>query len=125
MTAEAYSIKTILLFNKTDTYGEETQDEVKYLAHVYRRIGYECINISAKKGINIDKVKSLMRGKVSMFAGHSGVGKSTLVNSIEPSLDLKTKEISSQHMQGRITSYNVCYTKLLRVDLWFLVIILK
>jgi len=93
-----------LLFNKTDTYGEETQDEVKYLAHVYRRIGYECINISAKKGINIDKVKSLMRGKVSMFAGHSGVGKSTLVNSIEPSLDLKTKEISSQHMQGQHTT---------------------
>lgn len=104
VTAEAYSIKTILLFNKTDTYGEETQDEVKYLAHVYRKIGYECINISARKGKNIDKVKSLMRGKVSMFAGHSGVGKSTLVNSIEPSLDLKTKEISSQHMQGQHTT---------------------
>jgi ribosome biogenesis GTPase len=104
VTAEAYSIKTILLFNKTDTYSEAVQDEVKYLAHVYRKIGYECIGISAKTGENIDKVKTLMKDKVSMFAGHSGVGKSTLINSIEPGLDLKTKEISMQHMQGQHTT---------------------
>jgi len=64
------------------------------LAAVYRKIGYECIGISATTGKNIDKVKHLMENKVSMFAGHSGVGKSTLVNAIEPNLDLKTKEIS-------------------------------
>jgi ribosome biogenesis GTPase len=104
VTTEAYSIKTILLFNKTDTYSEAVQDEVKYLAHVYRKIGYECIGISAKTGENIDKVKTLMKDKVSMFAGHSGVGKSTLINSIEPGLDLKTKEISMQHMQGQHTT---------------------
>ncbi|MFD2725292.1 ribosome small subunit-dependent GTPase A [Hyunsoonleella rubra] len=104
VTAEAYSIKTILLFNKIDTYDEETLLEVKYLAHVYRKIGYECIGISAKTGKNVEKVKSLMRDKVSMFSGHSGVGKSTLVNAIEPSLDLKTKEISNQHMQGQHTT---------------------
>ncbi|WP_430467436.1 ribosome small subunit-dependent GTPase A [Winogradskyella ouciana] len=104
VTAEAYSIKTILLFNKIDTYDEETLLEVKYLASIYRQIGYECINISAKTGENIDKVKSLMEDKVSMFAGHSGVGKSTLVNAIEPSLNLKTKEISEQHMQGQHTT---------------------
>ncbi|WP_242202680.1 ribosome small subunit-dependent GTPase A [Aestuariivivens insulae] len=104
VTAEAYSIKTILLFNKTDTYDEETLLEVKYLAHVYRNIGYECIGISAKTGKNIEKVKTLMTGKVSMFSGHSGVGKSTLVNAIEPTLDLKTKEISSLHMQGQHTT---------------------
>ncbi|MTE28119.1 ribosome small subunit-dependent GTPase A [Winogradskyella ouciana] len=104
VTAEAYSIKTILLFNKIDTYDEETLLEVKYLASIYRQIGYECINISAKTGENIDKVKVLMVDKVSMFAGHSGVGKSTLVNAIEPSLNLKTKEISEQHMQGQHTT---------------------
>ncbi len=104
VTAEAYSIKTILLFNKVETYDEETLLEVKYLAHVYRKIGYECIGISAKTGKNVEKVKNLMRDKVSMFSGHSGVGKSTLVNAIEPALNLKTKEISNQHMQGQHTT---------------------
>ena len=104
VTAEAYSIKTILLFNKVDIYDDETFMEVKYLAHVYRNIGYECIGVSAKTGKNIEKVKALMTGKVSMFSGHSGVGKSTLVNAIEPTLDLKTKEISSLHMQGQHTT---------------------
>ncbi|WP_282043611.1 ribosome small subunit-dependent GTPase A [Winogradskyella flava] len=104
VTAEAYAVKTILLFNKVDTYDSETLLEVKYLASVYRQIGYECIGISAKTGKNIDKVKNLMVGNVSMFAGHSGVGKSTLVNAIEPSLDLKTKAISEQHMQGQHTT---------------------
>ncbi|OUS00455.1 ribosome small subunit-dependent GTPase A [Flavobacteriales bacterium 33_180_T64] len=103
-TAEAYSIKTILLFNKVDVYNDETLDEVRYLAHVYRKIGYECIGISAETGKNVDKVKALMIGKVSMFAGHSGVGKSTLVNIIEPNLDLKTKAISTQHSQGQHTT---------------------
>ncbi|KJD35389.1 GTPase RsgA [Tamlana sedimentorum] len=104
VTAEAYSIKTILLFNKIDAYDKETLDEVRYLAHIYREIGYECIGVSAKTGKNVDKVKALMEGKVSMFSGHSGVGKSTLVNAIEPALNLKTKEISSQHMQGQHTT---------------------
>lgn len=104
VTAEAYSIKTVLLFNKIDAYDNETLLEVKYLAHVYRQIGYECIGISAKTGKNIEKVKALMVDKVSMFSGHSGVGKSTLVNAIEPSLNLKTKEISNQHSQGQHTT---------------------
>ena len=104
VTAEAYGIKTILLFNKVDTYDEETLLEVKYLASIYRKIGYECIAISATTAKNIDKVKMLMEGKVSMFAGHSGVGKSTLVNAIEPALDLKTKAISEQHSQGQHTT---------------------
>ncbi|RED50273.1 ribosome small subunit-dependent GTPase A [Seonamhaeicola aphaedonensis] len=104
VTAEAYSIKTVLLFNKIDTYDEESLLEVKYLAHVYRKIGYECIGVSAKTGKNIDKVKALMKDKVSMFSGHSGVGKSTLVNAIQPDLNLKTKEISTLHMQGQHTT---------------------
>ncbi|MBD0824679.1 ribosome small subunit-dependent GTPase A [Aestuariibaculum marinum] len=104
VTAEAYSVKTVLLFNKIDTYNEETLDEVRYLAHVYRQIGYECIGVSAKSGKNVDKVKALMKDKVSMFSGHSGVGKSTLVNAIEPGLNIKTKEISTLHSQGQHTT---------------------
>jgi ribosome biogenesis GTPase len=104
VTTEAYSIKTVLLFNKVDTYDEDTLLEVKLLAHLYRKIGYECIGISATTGKNVDKVKNMMKDKVSMFAGHSGVGKSTLVNAIEPDLDLKTKQISMQHSQGQHTT---------------------
>lgn len=104
VTAEAYRIKAVLLFNKIDTYGEEELLEIKYLAALYRKIGYECIGISAKTGKNIDKVKGLMQNKVSMFSGHSGVGKSTLINTLEPGLNLKTSEISEQHLQGQHTT---------------------
>lgn len=104
VTAEAYHIKAVLLFNKIDAYNEDETLEIKYLAALYRSIGYECIGISAKTGKNIDKVKQMMQGNVSMFSGHSGVGKSTLVNALEPTLELKTKQISTQHMQGQHTT---------------------
>ncbi|PKA82391.1 ribosome biogenesis GTPase [Ulvibacter sp. MAR_2010_11] len=104
VTAEAYHIKAILLFNKIDTYNDDELLEIKFLAALYRNIGYECIGISAKTGKNIDKVKTLMENKVSMFSGHSGVGKSTLINVIEPDLNLKTSEISEQHQQGQHTT---------------------
>lgn len=104
VTAEAYHIKAVLLFNKIDTYTEDETLEIKYLAALYREIGYECVGISAETGKNVDKVKALMQGKVCMFSGHSGVGKSTLVNALEPSLDLKTKKISDQHKQGQHTT---------------------
>lgn len=103
-TAEAYNIKAVLLFNKVDTYNEEELLDIKYMAALYREIGYECVGVSALEGRNIDKVKDMMLGKTSMFVGHSGVGKSTLVNTIEPGLDIKTKEISSQHSQGQHTT---------------------
>lgn len=104
VTAEAYHIKAVLLFNKVDTYNDDELLEIKYLAALYREIGYECIGISAETGKNVEKVKALMEEKVCMFSGHSGVGKSTLVNAIEPSLNLKTSEISEQHKQGQHTT---------------------
>ncbi|WP_299763553.1 ribosome small subunit-dependent GTPase A [uncultured Dokdonia sp.] len=104
ITAEAYGIKAILLFNKIDTYTEDELLEIKFLAAMYREIGYECMGISALKETNVDAVKEQMEGKVNMFTGHSGVGKSTLVNAIEPNLNLKTKAISEQHMQGQHTT---------------------
>jgi len=103
-TAEAYDIPAILLFNKIDTYDHEELVEIKYLAALYRDIGYTCIGISAKTKQHVEKVKALMIGKTSMFAGHSGAGKSTLVNALEPELELKTAEISEQHLQGQHTT---------------------
>ncbi len=104
ITAEAYEIPVVLLFNKVDTYAPEELDEIKFLAALYRNIGYTCIGISAATDKNVDKVKEMMKGKTSMFSGHSGVGKSTLVNAIEPDLDIKTKQISQQHAQGQHTT---------------------
>lgn len=104
VTAEAYDIEAILLFNKADTYDEDELLEVKYLAALYRKIGYTCIGISAVTGKNVDKVTALMENKVSMFSGHSGSGKSTLINCIDPSLNLRTAETSEQHRQGQHTT---------------------
>ncbi|QLG44429.1 ribosome small subunit-dependent GTPase A [Costertonia aggregata] len=104
VTAEAYHIPAVLLFNKIDVYNDDELTEIKYLAALYRKIGYTCIGISAKTGKNVNKVKELMLKKTSMFAGHSGVGKSTLINAIDPNLTLKTAEISQQHLQGQHTT---------------------
>ena len=104
VTAEAYSIDVVLVFNKIDTYEIEQKAEILYLKDIYEPIGYKCIEVSATDGTNVDKIKEMMKGKVSMFSGHSGVGKTTLLNFIEPSLDLKTKEISEQHKQGQHTT---------------------
>jgi ribosome biogenesis GTPase len=104
VTAEAYDIPVVLLFNKMDTYSEEETGEVAFLMDLYSKIGYTCLQIEAKSGKNVDKVKDMMLGKTSMFAGHSGVGKSTLVNALEPGLHLRTAEISEQHLQGQHTT---------------------
>ncbi len=103
-TSEAYDIETVLIFNKIDTYNEEELAEIKYLAALYRKIGYTCLGVSAKKGTKVEQVKELMLGNTSMFSGNSGVGKTTLINAIEPSLQLKTAEISEQHYQGQHTT---------------------
>lgn len=104
VTSEAYDIPVVLLFNKVDVYDSDEMVEVDYLKQLYNEIGYLCIEIVAKEGRNIDEVKELMRGKTSMFSGHSGVGKSTLINALEPGLELKTADISEQHLQGQHTT---------------------
>ena len=104
VTAEAYDIEAVLVFNKVDTFDIQAEDEMLYLKYIYSRIGYKCLKVSATGGIGIDKLKEEMAGNVSMFSGHSGVGKSTLVNTLQPSLNLKTKQISEQHSQGQHTT---------------------
>lgn len=104
VTAEAYGIEAILVFNKIDTLTEQTLDDQLYLQHIYTEIGYKCLRISSTENKGVDKLREMMIGKVSMFSGHSGVGKSTLVNALEPSLHLKTTVISEQSKQGQHTT---------------------
>jgi len=103
-TAEAYSIPAILLFNKVDECSEKELTEVVKLAEVYKAINYTCLLISAITGEGVEEVKELMEGKTNMFAGNSGVGKTTLINRIAPELDLRTTETSEMHMQGQHTT---------------------
>jgi len=104
VTAEAYGIEAVLVFNKIDTFDEAMLDEQLYLQHIYSEIGYKCLRISSTEKKGIEQLKEMMIGKTSMFSGHSGVGKSTLVNVLEPNLNLKTKHISEQSKQGQHTT---------------------
>lgn len=104
VTAEAYGIEAVLVFNKIDTFDEAMLDEQLYLQHIYSEIGYKCLRISSTEKKGIEQLKEMMIGKTSMFSGHSGVGKSTLVNALEPNLNLKTKHISEQSKQGQHTT---------------------
>jgi ribosome biogenesis GTPase len=104
VSTRAYRIDTILVFNKIDSYEIEERAEILYLKDIYEAIGYRCVEVSATENKNVSEIKKIMTGKTSMFVGHSGVGKSTLVNAIEPTLNLKTKQISDQHKQGQHTT---------------------
>ena len=103
-TSQAFNVETILLFNKLDIYDNEEFGEMKYLAEVYRKIGYTCVGISAVTGQNLDDVKRLMEHKICVFSGHSGVGKSSIINALDDSINIKTQEISEQHNQGMHTT---------------------
>lgn len=103
-SAEAYKIPVILLFNKVDLLEDKALILKEKLQDIYQKIGYQTLDVSAKKEINIEKVKILMKDKVSLFAGHSGVGKSTLANKLDTNLQLKIQEISAQHKQGQHTT---------------------
>lgn len=104
VTAQAYGIEAVLVFNKVDTFDEAALDEQLFLQHIYSSIGYRCLRISATESKGLDPLKEMMYQKTSMFTGHSGVGKSTLINALEPGLQLKTKQISDQHQQGQHTT---------------------
>jgi len=104
VTAEAYSIPTTLIFNKTDLFVDELNDKLNGYIDIYSKIGYTCLQVSAETGQNLDELKKLLAGKVSLLSGNSGVGKSTLINRIEPSLNLKTELISAYHLMGKHTT---------------------
>ncbi|MDD4192930.1 MAG: ribosome small subunit-dependent GTPase A [Mangrovibacterium sp.] len=103
-SAEAYRIPCSLIFNKIDRYNSGQMSQMQKLMEIYRKIGYRCMETSARKNHGINEVKELMKGKISVFSGHSGVGKSTLINNVEPRLNLKTREISDYHEMGKHTT---------------------
>ena len=104
VSCQAYDIPVIIAFNKKDTYIDKESIEIKKLIDMYKLIGYKCELISAKYGDGVDEIIRLIKNKTCIISGHSGVGKSTLINSISPNLKLKTKEISSSHKQGKHTT---------------------
>jgi ribosome biogenesis GTPase / thiamine phosphate phosphatase len=105
-TAEAYRIPARLIFNKTDLYGHNETIEMENLISVYSAIGYYCLRLSLTIGTGLEDMKEIMKGKISLISGNSGVGKTTLLNILDPSLKLKTAEISDYHKQGKhITTF--------------------
>ena len=103
-TAEAYSIPTTIVFNKIDLYEEEEMMELEYREAVYSAIGYKVLKTSAMQGIGLEKLKVELKDKTTLLSGHSGVGKSTLVNAVEPNLDLRTGTVSLSHRKGQHTT---------------------
>lgn len=103
-SAEAYRIPVVLLFNKTDRYDAKHLAQMEELRAVYESIGYETRALSAKNQENLDEIRELLRDKTTLIAGHSGVGKSTLINRLEPGLNLKTRDISRFHQSGKHTT---------------------
>lgn len=103
-TAEAYRIPAHLLINKVDLYNEEDLAYMEALMTLYASIGYPCTSLSANTGQGIHAVKALLKDKITLLSGNSGVGKSTLINQIEPRLDIKVGDISSSHLKGMHTT---------------------
>lgn len=103
-SAEAYRIPVKIIFNKIDAYNEEEFRYLNGLINLYTTIGYPCLKVSARTGEGIDNIKEELKNKTTLFSGHSGVGKSTLINTLLPELDIKTAEISSYHNKGMHTT---------------------
>ncbi|MBK6893232.1 MAG: ribosome small subunit-dependent GTPase A [Flavobacteriales bacterium] len=104
VTAEAYRIPPIIIFNKVDDYDDDELGLLAEYEDVYQGAGYRTLITSALKNVGMEEVKELLKGKVSLLVGHSGVGKSTLVNAIDPALDLHTLEISASTDKGQHTT---------------------
>jgi ribosome biogenesis GTPase / thiamine phosphate phosphatase len=106
ITAEAYRVPAKIIINKTDLYGDKEFAKMEYLESIYNKIGYECIRLSIKEMTDHENLKQLMKGKISLISGNSGVGKTTLLNAFNPLLHLKTAKISDYHKQGKhITTF--------------------
>lgn len=104
VTAEAYDIPAILIFNKLDLFSVEGLEILAEYEQIYTDLGYSCYHVSAKEGTNIEQIKTLLKDKVTLISGHSGVGKSTLINAILPEAEVKTGAVSDWSDKGQHTT---------------------
>ncbi|RIJ48924.1 ribosome small subunit-dependent GTPase A [Maribellus luteus] len=112
-SAEAYRIPVMLVFNKTDRYDSAQLEKMEELISIYENIGYKCLTTSAGSGAGVEELKNALKDKTNVVNGHSGVGKSTLINLIQPGLNLKTMEISDLHKTGKHTT---TFSQLFKLD---------
>ena len=103
-SAEAYRVPVVLIFNKTDLLDDDEQHYQQMLIHLYETVGYECRAISAGTGEGVDELKPMLKDKITLLSGNSGVGKSTLINRLVPNVNLRTAEISDAHQTGQHTT---------------------
>lgn len=104
VTAEAYEIPAKLIFNKLDLFSEEGLEILEQYQSIYENAGYPCYSVSAIKETNLDQIRGLLKDKVTLVSGHSGVGKSTLINALLPGKELKTGKISDWSDKGKHTT---------------------
>jgi ribosome biogenesis GTPase len=103
-SAEAYRVPVVLVFNKTDLLDEDTRRYQEAMVHLYQTIGYECYQISAETGAGVETLQPLLKDKITLLSGNSGVGKSTLINCLVPGASQRTAEISDAHNTGQHTT---------------------
>ena len=106
VSSEAYRIPCHLIFNKIDLYNAEQISTMNSLIEIYELVGYQCLKMSAKNETGIEELKLMMTNKTNVFSGHSGVGKSTIINSLQPEMNIKTGIISEAHFSGKHTTTN-------------------
>lgn len=103
-TAEAYSVSTVLVFNKTDILSDEERHYQEMMMRLYETVGYKCVAVSANTGLGMDAIPAMLKDKKTLLSGNSGVGKSTFINHILPGANLRTSEISDAHNTGMHTT---------------------
>jgi ribosome biogenesis GTPase len=114
VSAEAYRIPCRIIFNKVDIYKQDELALLDSLMKVYQTIGYTCLKLSAMNNIGVEELKGLIKDKTNVFSGHSGVGKSTIINCLQPGLSLKTGIISESHHSGKHTT---TYSEMIDLDI--------
>ncbi len=104
ITTESFRIPVLIAFNKSDLFDESDKIEIERLKQIYSSLGYECLTTSTVTGENLNLVKEKIKGSTTLITGHSGVGKSSLLNTLSPQLDIKTADISKMHAKGKHTT---------------------
>ena len=112
-SAEAYRVPVILVFNKIDLLDDDMRRYQEAMVNLYQTIGYECHQISAENGDGVDNLRPLLKDKITLLSGNSGVGKSTLINRLVPDANLRTSEISDAHNTGQHTT---TFSEMIRLD---------